>query len=1195
MESLPISENTETNKDINYLELATDLNEVENREEFEKKWDKIITKYKNNTMFEKGQLLSRRFSQTTGNKLLENIKTKEDLFKLIKTFSIKFPGRGYWNELYYLAETYDTYKGTQESCTAVLVNRYLYSYNHIISNTDAENVLYIENKYDLPPNVAQELELLFFNFFINKLDQEESTILRLACSKKFDKEGEKHTENINQYANTFSRYIHKMPSEEMQQEKWIHIAQTILNNFEKLDDKSLIIILDTTNNSFINFYTTQIVEKLETLINSGRKLSVGCIKSIYYFLHRYGKFSNMNSTKEKALDLRNKLRESVLAQYTTTKEKIDFRKQMWYLYEIAILLRWLPSAEYKAIMVEMSRNSTNMAQYLKLIQEQDEEFHKQYLDFYKTEIIPNIHDISKKEISEDCPWMWFKYKATLETIEDINFTFKTKEDFKKLKNDEPLQYTASVLNHFNNWLSKESKNKMLDKILECMQRSVENWYANYIDENIANHILYIYCDNTEIANVWIYKNIEFFLKNYPTVLIWIISREWFSKLSASKIYKCMAETKPEINLLSSRLFVELLRYTDKNGMILWDITDDTLSNISILATIYYKQINTSNINHTDTRIIGLLNKLSHQYQWLPKPDMSILKTYFEKDTTFKSIFNVYSNQLRYATSSMEKDQLENILIWEDWPWQFKDIINSTFYKRIEKDKYNDQHHILKNFHVILSRDPWNEQIQNLFAKFYNLTWAATGGNEGDIKRDFMEWKRSNSFITTVDSIYHDWNADNITQKLIIYKYLKIPWKVWDIIKYIQHPDPSIRARAIESLDVKQALDYYEKNNMSIKDFIEMLIKLLEDDTWIVRKMALEKIQELTDSQLAVVNMTKAGVLSKSIKNEPFRTPTLENTTYKANEEYVVQWIKWSQYENTNPELWASIDISNFHNLPSGKEFSNNFMGLPISYKKIHQANENNQDQKESASNKYETFLRQLLKYSSKKMYEFTDMMTNGEWTNTLSKQEWAQILTMIQNLSGVNIIEDEFTRKNTHNAEHIDALWTYNAGTNTIDINIEWIEKQALKEKKNVLYVLADVFLHELMHTADYGLKGADENTFDNYELVYQLSPSPVDLDEVFTEIFSSMFQIYTSSNEFKKTFQEAQKRWMLPELLIKELNSSYEFYTKKNEVIKLIMRAPLDDMFAMYMRWDLDALKKIIKDIYWNEAQLDKIFPKQR
>ncbi|PJA48112.1 MAG: hypothetical protein CO170_03715 [candidate division SR1 bacterium CG_4_9_14_3_um_filter_40_9] len=229
------------------------------------------------------------------------------------------------------------------------------------------------------------------------------------------------------------------------------------------------------------------------------------------------------------------------------------------------------------------------------------------------------------------------------------------------------------------------------------------------------------------------------------------------------------------------------------------------------------------------------------------------------------------------------------------------------------------------------------------------------------------------------------------------------------------------------------------------------------------------------------------------------------------------------------------------------------------------------------------------------MYEFTGMMATGEGDDVLTKEEGAQVLSKIQNLSGVTIVENQFTRNNSHQENVLDALGTYNPGTNSIDINIEGIEKKAKKENKNVLYVLADVFLHELIHTADYGVAGETEKKFDKYIVEYPLASSPVDLDEIFTEIFSSMFQIYTSSDEFKKTFEEAGKRGMLPEVFLKELNDSYEFYTDRQEIIGLVMKAPIDKMFAMYIRGDINALKRLIKNVYGTENQLDLIFPKKR
>jgi len=41
----------------------------------------------------------------------------------------------------------------------------------------------------------------------------------------------------------------------------------------------------------------------------------------------------------------------------------------------------------------------------------------------------------------------------------------------------------------------------------------------------------------------------------------------------------------------------------------------------------------------------------------------------------------------------------------------------------------------------------------------------------------------------------------------------------------------------------------------------------------------------------------------------------------------------------------------------------------------------------------------------------------------------------------------------------------------------------------------------------------------------------------------------------------------MLPEVFLKELNDSYEFYTDRQEIIGLVMKAPIDKMFAMYIR----------------------------
>jgi len=119
---------------------------------------------------------------------------------------------------------------------------------------------------------------------------------------------------------------------------------------------------------------------------------------------------------------------------------------------------------------------------------------------------------------------------------------------------------------------------------------------------------------------------------------------------------------------------------------------------------------------------------------------------------------------------------------------------------------------------------------------------------------------------------------------------------------MKHDDAKIRALATSSLDVKQTLEYYEDKNMSIKDFVEMLVRLLEDDTGIVRREALKKVQELTDEQIKIAGTTKAKILNNVVTKENFRTDNLEQTAYNAHEEDVVQAVKSEQYENTNKEL-----------------------------------------------------------------------------------------------------------------------------------------------------------------------------------------------------------------------------------------------------------------------------------------------------
>ena len=1202
LESFIAPEKKEIQQEVDYDSLVKDLYTAETWETFEKKRDEIIMKYKNDRVFDQSDLLIAWIEEgavDNKNKILENIQTKEELFKLINDFSNKFPiiQTGEMRYHSYLGANCGLLKWTRKPHIA-LMDSYLSHYNKVIKKNNIEDILHLENKYDLPPEVAQELEMLFFWYFTETFRIEQSTMLQIGCCKKFDEEIKKHPESINTYIqthyNAFWYYIIRMPSREIQRQQWIHTAQIILDNFDKLDDRSLQFVLTSENNSFLKFYSEELLWKFENIINSNSKLSTSRIKTISDFLFWWSRNYLYDDEKlnKKCKDIKERLIKWQLAQYPTILEKLYFLVELNEYAEVRKLLCWLPPEEYKQFMRTIAKDRYGRIVFRWNTIQEDEgykDFHTQYIDFYKSEIIPIMLDKDKKRAAEDCPWLWLEY-----TKPELSFVFKTKQEFMTLKTLNKRNYIRDILNNIGMDLSQEGKTKMLSEFFQCLQRAAENKEtARFIDKNWSGRIGWIFGNDAEIINELVKENINLLVTSYPIITTTMVEGYGFPKSAVWEIYKNLASTTPEANLLHSDMFLALLEYTNTNGLLAWDAND--IGAISTLASTYYKQINQTNMTHSDTRILGLLNKLSRQYEWIPKPDMSIVKTYFENNKTGSAMRQIYWNYLWNWASSNQKYQLENILWWEQGLWQFKDIILTTFPQRLEKDEFKYDNHVIKNFHVILSKDPWNVYIQSLLAKWIKTETASTVYID-DYKWDDMQGKWSNEFLSVLRAL-DDRSNDNITKMLQTYKALKIPWDTEDILKYMKHDDAKIRALATSSLDVKQTLEYYEDKNMSIKDFVEMLVRLLEDDTGIVRREALKKVQELTDEQIKIAGTTKAKILNNAVTKENFRTDNLEQTAYNAHEEDVVQAVKSEQYENTNKELWGIISMSNFPSLPSKEDFSNNFMGKSISYEKLQQVDESNvwEEKKETASSKYETFLRQLFKYSSKKMYEFTGMMATGEWNDILSKEEWAQLLSKIQNLSGVTIVENQFTRNNSHQENVLDALGTYNPWTNSIDINIEGIEKKAKKENKNVLYVLADVFLHELIHTADYGVAGETEKKFDKYIVEYPLASSPVDLDEIFTEIFSSMFQIYTSSDEFKKTFEEAGKRWMLPEVFLKELNDSYEFYTDRQEIIGLVMKAPIDKMFAMYIRWDINALKRLIKNVYGTENQLDLIFPKKR
>jgi len=94
LESFIAPEKKEIQQEVDYDSLVKDLYTAETWETFEKKRDEIIMKYKNDRVFDQSDLLIAWIEEgavDNKNKILENIQTKEELFKLINDFSNKFP------------------------------------------------------------------------------------------------------------------------------------------------------------------------------------------------------------------------------------------------------------------------------------------------------------------------------------------------------------------------------------------------------------------------------------------------------------------------------------------------------------------------------------------------------------------------------------------------------------------------------------------------------------------------------------------------------------------------------------------------------------------------------------------------------------------------------------------------------------------------------------------------------------------------------------------------------------------------------------------------------------------------------------------------------------------------------------------------------------------------------------------------
>lgn len=1200
----------EIQPEVNYLDIVyNNLYQAKNTTELDQKLEAIKVQYKDNKIFDINGLFLIYFGEnyyydgeydtevkTTENELFKNIKNIEDLYGTINYFyqrpKIKSNTEGqemlaYKLFLENLFERRDTY----EEAKALLT----------IENT--EKLLYIDEGLSLNPQEKHRLEAFFFGGYAEIGSKVESTQLQLILCKKFDEIGRDSPDQLDDFIKAnycaFARwYIVKIPSAEILQQQGLQTGKTILDNFDRLDDKSFAVILACRNSSFIKFYRKELFEKIKTIAETSKPISTSKIETIMDFFRRWiylnGRWTSAEITLADKLE--KQIIENTLTRYDTIEKKISFLRKIEYARYIPDILCQLPSEDYKIFLIaQTAKEENDIVLYFKLISEQQKKypnFHDQYIDFCKQEIIPKLSRTDQMEIAQDCPELGYTFET-----EKIQFIFQDYEKF--TSRAEKTIYIEKILETITAKTTPQAdKQRLLEEFTLCLTKEKN---PEIIDDSyIWGYTFEVRYGNDINILEWIDNNANLLITKYPSTTQALIQWYGFRKSSIAKIMQTLDDSseKWEVNLLHSALLWSLLQYGVGEG-----IDDNTMIYITTLIKRYTSLITAENINHTDIVILSYINKLSTLYPTIEKPNMQIAADYL---ATKWHMTNVYDNQV-YDESwnhhySKTIRQLAYLLENQEWLGIFQDLINNSFYKRT-RDEYIDWNSLVKNMYVILKKDPTNEWAKLVLLEIIKdeRKWRINLINTiEDLDRSVMQDRWPKNLIDEITALGSSWKAEDIKGMLKVQHMLHLPMPTDSTLRYIQHPDAEIRALAVKDLDVWKTIERYEQQNINIKDFIDMLINLLEDDSWIVRKEVLKKINQIDDSVIAISGKKKSEIYNEAIKNETYRTGVLEQATYEAQETDIVRSI---QNESLVPQSQIKTDWQldmKLQVIPwvTDKEtFAQNMASKQINYTKNEKPENNaskgsNEKKEKSAFDTYEFFLRKLFKFSSKKMYEFTEMMI---YTWGITKEEGRNTLLQVQNLSGVTIVEDEQTRKDTHEKENIDAYGVYNPTTNGIEINIQGIEAKAKKENKDVLYVLADVFLHEIIHAVDYGVQWEHEKWFNNYIVEYTWSASIVDLDEVFTEIFSSLFQVYSSSDEFKQSFLEAEKRWMLRELFLQELNDSYEYYTDKQEIIGLMQNAPIEKLFSIYITGDIKKLKTMIKELYGSETKIDDIFPRKR
>ena len=926
-------------------------------------------------------------------------------------------------------------------------------------------------------------------------------------------------------------------------------ANKICDDFEKLTDEAILALLSENNLSFFKNYFTLVWNKLlNWAMRTNNQIPVTIQERLdTYFINYISKRIPISFYKKQYWLLKRPVEKAyylLKLPYGSMVEEIVSEEEYKLFVSYVVnnqnrkYFRGTSNTMIEFKFFEQYINTCNSLYYW------NKKFHEKFEDFYKKEFV-KLSWMNYERLKSNCSFL--KIKENKDT-----FSFISPEKYSLLSNEDKNTY----IDELGNLLISKWSSVRLTLIRHMMM---------YMEQETSPELL-VKLDYTLYSDNW-----YFGLKLTERIFIFTEYFELIFKKQAWILIMFFHDNDLNIrNLIREKIdsLIELIlnepvysRYYFHLITAIWKtfpwINISDLNELNTLKDRYYKEsvewIPIEFVKYLET--LGNFNTLSERFEEIPPFSDDQIITLIEKFWISKVI--VQSHNLM-AISYTEKLGKYILNIWKTQSIEIYEIItllvvNPIFIELLEEKILIEPERIITE---LLEYDWWLNK---------------------------MQWNWTQKIIDIVNNIWSSGSVNDIIRMLEIQKKCFFPVD----ISYLTHSNISVRSLAIFAIDIEK-LDSNDYKEISVIQFIEILIHIMNnDDAWYVRKTATKKFNEFSDRKLKSLGYDKSQVILTSVSKERYNTKSLGEKIHTWLEANIVSQVNDEMdVEGKSKQEEKSVKVDPMWNEKNLIEYYTSGVILDISNTKLKISSE-----EKAKIDKYTFYCRNLLRFSARKIQGFIEDLVNN---SSLIRKTWNDILSWIMNLRSLDIVMK--SRDWVVMWNNSDEMWiTKNIRGTSISrilLNIELIEKIAEKNNVSPLYVISDVFLHEFMHQIDVSVN--DEwSDFREYEIDVWKSRRPVPLHEVFTELFSSIFQLYAWDNKFQEAYTEAKILGMTSDSALKHLNNSYTEITDKVEFIEFVQTVWIEKLFEIYLKWDIDWLLDLFEKVTWDKVNFFRLFPK--